>query len=207
MLGRNYNFIIEYNNNKVELEFKMYALKNLFDMMHCSPFDFIHNFLTSEEDKVVKIAQLLFCMSNGKLDIVDILKNLLVDKNIIDGIYVQLVRLITLELKAEITEEIEAKNNSEDKELTSEQKIENFTNWWNYMYYTSKVNLKMSYEEMLDTTVRELKSMDHLNKGYLKNILLDAYIDVIKSQNKTDKQEVKKMTTNNRPRSLRDIFK
>lgn len=144
-------------------------------------------------------------MTDGKLDIVDVLKNLLIDEDTINGIYVQLVRIITLELKTEIDEENESKE--ESKELTSEEKIDNFINWWNYMYYTAKINLKMTYEEMLNTTVRELKSMDALNKGYLKNILLDAYIQVVKSQNKTEKEEVKRITVNNRPKSLRDIFK
>ena len=205
MLGRNYNFIINYNNKKIDLEFKMSALKNLFDMVHYSPFEFIHEFLNSDEDRVVKIAQLLFCMTDGKLDIVDVLKNLLIDEDIIDGIYVQLVRIITLELKTEIDEEYESKD--EIKELTSEEKTDNFISWWNYMYYTAKINLKLTYEEMLNNTVRELKSMDALNKGYLKNILLDAYIQVVKSQNKTEKEEVKRITVNNRPKSLRDIFK
>ena len=96
------------------------------------------------------------------------------------------------ELVCEIEED--KKVNSEDKEEIDD--IKAFKNWcdsYNYYYYVAISQLHMTKEQFLDTTLRELKTLDKINKDYLKNIIINYYIDVNTAKNESSKKEVENL--------------
>ena len=100
-------------------------------------------------------------------------------------------QIIILYLNKEFTSEFEA----EEEDLNSNDYIEEvdklkaWINWYNYYYYVMIYQLNMSEEEFESLTVRELKTLSEHHKMFNKNILISAYIDVVKSKNK--KKEAK----------------
>lgn len=195
MLGRNYTFNIFYDDRDIEIEFTVRAIKNIFDLVKYSPFQYLIEFLKLETDKEkeVYVAQILYCITDGKLDIFDVLNNLLNDKEILDTIYNGLLTLINLELISEVKEVVDEEEQEEEqeeiKEFSKQERNKSFIDWWNYFYYISKVQLHLTYEEMLNLTVRELKSLEILNKQYYKNILIDTYITITKNKTKAIQKE------------------
>lgn len=100
-------------------------------------------------------------------------------------------QIIILYLNKEFTSEFE----SEEEELNSNDYIEEvdklkaWINWYNYYYYVMIYQLNMSEEEFESLTIREVKTLTEHHKMFNKNILISAYIDVVKSKNK--KKEAK----------------
>lgn len=207
MLGEQLEFKIKYSNKEISLNFTIRALKNIHTLVGYSAFEYLSKFLTcNNEEKTIYISQLLYCITDGELDIFDILTNLLVDDSTISRIYNGLINLIQLELKNEIEEEKEDNEEQEEtKELTLEEKNKGFIRFYNDMLYFSTVKLNKTKEEFLNMTVRELKTLQTIDREYNKNILLDTYITVLKSKTKEDKKELEIITEKSNVR-LKDLF-
>lgn len=110
-------------------------------------------------------------------------------------------QLIILYLNKEFTSEFDCVENDSNNASTEElDKLKAWINWYNYYYYVMIYQLKMSDEEFESLTVREVKTLTDYHKIFNKNILLSAYIDVIKS-----KSDTKEAIANDNVR-LKDVF-
>lgn len=110
-------------------------------------------------------------------------------------------QLIILYLNKEFTSEFEGVENDFNNDNIEElDKLTAWINWYNYYYYVMIYQLNMSEEEFESLTVREVKTLTDHHKIFNKNILLSAYIDVIKS-----KSDTKEAIVNDNVR-LKDVF-
>lgn len=110
-------------------------------------------------------------------------------------------QLIILYLNKEFTSEFEGVENDLNNDNIEElDKLTAWINWYNYYYYVMIYQLNMSEEEFESLTVREVKTLTDHHKIFNKNILLSAYIDVIKS-----KSDTKEAIVNDNVR-LKDVF-
>ena len=196
MLGDKVNFTISYDDKEHILEFTIKALKNIFTFTGENPFYYLQDFTKATEIEEIKlyITQLIICITDGELDVFDIAENVITNENLFSLKY-GLINLIQMELKSEIRKKIdkeELDNNevAEVKEETEKDKIDNFIKWFNDMYYMAIYQLNMSYEEFMYSTVRELKTLEELHRNFYKECLLSAYVDVMKSRNRSDKNEL-----------------
>ena len=99
-------------------------------------------------------------------------------------------QLIILYLNKEFTSEFEGVENDFNNDIIEElDKLTAWINWYNYYYYVMIYQLNISEEEFESLTVREVKTLTYHHKIFNKNILISAYIDVVKSKNK--KKEAK----------------
>lgn len=100
-----------------------------------------------------------------------------------------LEELINKEFSFEVEEKI-------DKEDSKNKR--NFKSWWNKWYFIGTRILKMSEEEFLNSSVRELFEMEKLNNEYYKNILIGAYVDILKAKNNSVTKRNTISTKNNK---------
>lgn len=197
MLGDKINFTISYGEKEYILEFTVKALKNIFTFTGENPFYYLQEFIkaTDIEDIKLYITQLIICITDAELDVFDIAENVITDENLFSLKY-GLINLIQMELKSEIKEDINKKDNEGNnevikvKEETEQDKVDNFIKWFNDIYYIAIYQLNMNYEEFMSSTVRELKTLEKFHRNFYKECLLSAYIDVMKSRNKSDKKEL-----------------
>lgn len=196
MLGDKVNFTIKYDENEYILEFTIKALKNIFTFTGENPFYYLKDFIKSKDIEDIKlyITQLIICITDGELDVFNISENVITDENLFSLKY-GLINLIEMELKSEIKKEIDKEDQEnyeiiEVKKETEKEKVDNFLKWFNDIYYMAIYQLDISYEEFMGSTVRELKTLEHLHRNFYKECLLSAYVDIMKSRNRSDKKEI-----------------
>lgn len=197
MLGDKVNFTISYDNKEYILEFTIRTLKNILTFTGENPFYYLQDFIkaTDVEDIKTYITQLIICITNGELDVFDIAENVITDENLFSLKY-GLISLIQMELKSEIKDDInendpkEIDEIKEVKERNEKDKVEDFIKWFNDIYYIAIYQLNMDYEEFMCSTVRELKTVEQLHRNFYRECLLSAYIEVMKSRNKSEKKEL-----------------
>ena len=81
-----------------------------------------------------------------------------------------------------------------DKETQKDNKestLQDFEDYFNTMYCSSKILLNLTKNEFLNITPKELKALLSTYKNCHKEILLTAYIEVLKSRTKKAKPEEK----------------
>ncbi|MDU1413440.1 MAG: hypothetical protein E6929_11570 [Clostridium sp.] len=194
MLGDKYKLDLKIGDNTKYLYFSYYTLKNLYKLLNKNPFTFLREFL-KEDNKEEYLATLIYCMASGKITLEDI-DLVLEDEEVKNYLLINIIAIITVELKAENVENIENEEDNNDNENDNEDNDNNqgnkeFEDYWNYSYYVSTVILNKSENEFLKMSPRELSTLAKYNIDYYKNILLDAYITVLKAKNEdVDKNKI-----------------
>ena len=201
MLGERIEINIKIKDREIPLKLNVRSLKNLGELTRLNPFKYLYDFIHTkdEEDKNQMLVNILLAFTDANLTVEDLPK--ILDQN------KQMDYLISLLMINEIMCEIEEDKKSDSNDKSDEEEDENkgYKNWcdvYNYYYYVATVQLHMSKEQFLDTTLRELKTLDKLNKDYLKNIIISYYIDVNTARNNSGKKEVEtlKATKQNKAR-------
>ena len=199
MLGESIVFNLKIDNREIDFKLNMRSLKNLGELTHKSPFLYLANFMKEENEDIKNnmLVNIMLAFTDANLTVNDLPK--ILEQN------QQMDYLISTIMVNELACEIEEdkKVNLEDKEEIDD--IKAFKNWcdsYNYYYYVAISQLHMTKEQFLDTTLRELKTLDKINKDYLKNIIINYYIDVNTAKNESGKKEVEnlKATKENRVR-------
>ena len=189
MLGESYSIKINYKDVEKELLFNFQTLKNIFTLTGKNPFKFINEFLVSK-NKEDYIGRIIYCMLNGDISIKDIYEVLLKDEEDKLNILVNIIQLISLEMQSEYVE-YELENNEETEVENKKDSIKTWIEYWNYSYSIATVILHKTETEFLLMTPREFKTLDSYTCNYYKNVLLGAYIEVIKSNKKEETVEKK----------------
>lgn len=201
MLGERIEINIKIQDREIPLKLNVRSLKNLGELTRLNPFKYLYNFIHTkdEENKNQMLVNILLAFTDANLTVEDLPR--ILDQN------QQMDYIISLLMINEIMCEIEEDRKSDTNDETEEEEDENkgYKNWcdvYNYYYYVATVQLHMSKEQFLDTTLRELKTLDKLNKDYLKNIIISYYIDVNTARNNSGKKEVEtlKATKQNKAR-------
>lgn len=202
MLGERIEINIKIQDRDIPLKLNVRSLKNLGELTRLNPFKYLYDFIHTkdEEDKNQMLVNILLAFTDANLTVEDLPK--ILDQN------QQMDYLISLLMINEIMCEIEEDKKSDSNEIEEEEEedeYKGYKNWcdvYNYYYYVATVQLHMSKEQFLDTTLRELKTLDKLNKDYLKNIIINYYIDVNTARNNSGKKEVEtlKATKQNKVR-------
>lgn len=201
MLGVKYKLDITINDIDRELYFNYQFLKNLYVLTNCNPLYYIQEL--SKENMDDYLATILYCMSNGSISL-DYIDDILQDDEVKSHLLLEFIRISRTELTSEYEE---VNDDNENKEVSEEDKLKQFEQYWNYCYYTATTQLHKTEKEFLAMTPRELKTLSMYDSNYFKNILLSAYIDVIKSKNGNSESgysEEEEVVTVNR---VRDLFK
>lgn len=177
ILGERLNWNIEIGKKKYVLKFNIKALKNIYKLTGISPFEFIDKF--NSEDNNTYLYQMLMAMSDLEITLKD-LTDMITEEN-----KEQFRQYIMFYLNKEFISEFEKEENKSDDNDNVEEtdKLKAWQNWYNYHYYIMRYQLNMSEEEFESLSVREIKTLTEYHKVFNKNILLSAYVDVIKSKN------------------------
>lgn len=179
MLGETIDFKITVNEKTVILNLTMQTLKNIYRLSGYSPFEFIQNFIQCDEKELNQyLIQLVLCLSNMEISLENLVELITED----NAVYLkdQLMILINHELVSEIEQNMS--DEDVQTESSKQKKIQNWIQWFNYLYYVARCQLKMSEESFYESTPRELKTLESLHKNFEKNILLASYVDVMKSR-------------------------
>lgn len=204
MLGNKYKLDLKIGDNKKTLYFSYYTLKNLYTLLNKNPFSYLREFLKAEE-KDDYLATLIYCMTTGNITLEDI-NSALEDEEAKKYLLLNIIAIITVELKAENSVNEEDNNESDDNEENDDNEgNKEFEDYWNYSYYVATVILNKNENEFLKMSPRELNTLAKYNKDYYKNILLDTYITVLKARNDNDgeKDKEEKVITATR---FKDLF-
>lgn len=200
MLGERIEINLKIEDREILLKLNVRSLKNLGELTRLNPFKYLYDFIHTkdEEDKNQMLVNILLAFTDANLTVEDLPR--ILDQN------KQMDYIISLLMVNEIMCEIEEDRKSDTNDETEEEdEYKGYKNWcdvYNYYYYVATVQLHMSKEQFLDTTLRELKTLDKLNKDYLKNIIISYYIDVNTARNNSGKKEVEtlKATKQNKAR-------
>lgn len=189
MLGDKFSLIVNYNNEEKELKFNFQTLKNIYIVSNKNPFTFITEFF-GKDDKYSDLGKLIHCMCNATIDVVDIYRHILVDKNVRDQLTINIINLLVAELTNEYKDYLkkdDVKKDDDDSDLEEDKdELQNWFDFWNNSYYVATIKLNKTEQEFLDMSPREFKTLDSYNFNYNKNILISAYIDVTKASSKAD---------------------
>lgn len=196
MLGDKYFLRI----NDIELNCNFRFIKNLYNYLEENPIKWLFNWIETMNDDGTEI--IIQCMSSKLCNFKNLLKNDIDKANILIG----LASLIEKFFKTN-NDENSNKNNIDD----IDKKEFNFENWWNRWYFIGTKILNMSEEEFLNSSCYEISTLESLNMEYKKSILIGAYVDILKAQNKADKgnnknNNSKTVNKNNNVR-IRDLLK
>lgn len=196
MLGDKYFLKI----NDIELNCNFRFIKNLYNYLEENPIKWLFNWIETMNDDGTEI--IIQCMSSKLCNFKNLLKNDIDKANILLG----LANLIEKFFKTN-NDENSNKNNIDD----IDKKEFNFENWWNRWYFIGTKILNMSEEEFLNSSCYEISILESLNMEYKKSILIGAYVDVLKAQNKADKGNNKnnnsKIVNKNNNVRIRDLLK
>lgn len=205
MIIDKYSFTIKLDDRELNLRLNFRALKNLYKLTNESPLQWLSDFLGGNDDvETVKYQciELIYCMLDGDISLFT-LGELVSTDNII-AIFNGLAKAIELELKGETIKNKDDNYSSDDGDDNEEEdKIYLWNIFFNNSYYIAIYELGKSEDEFLDMSVRELKTLDYFRREYKKNILLDAYITVQKSKNKSDERQVEKLREANAKNGVR----
>ena len=205
MIIDKYSFTIKLDDRELNLRLNFRALKNLYKLTNESPLQWLSDFLGGNDDvETVKYQciELIYCMLDGDISLFT-LGELVSTDNII-AIFNGLAKAIELELKGETIKNKDDNYSSDDGDDNEEEdKIYLWNIFFNNSYYIAIYELGKSEDEFLDMSVRDLKTLDYFRREYKKNILLDAYITVQKSKNKSDERQVEKLREANAKNGVR----
>lgn len=185
--------LLKININDIDIEIKITfnVLSNLYNFLQdslsksyginvSSPFKIIEDL----KENNTYLAVLLFCMADGKIPYVDLL-TLIKDDNIKIDYLKQLIE------SAIISSMIWVERDKETQKDNKESTLQDFEDYFNTMYCSSKILLNLTKNEFLNITPKELKALLSTYKNCHKEILLTAYIEVLKSRTKKAKPEEK----------------
>lgn len=201
MICDKYSVDLKINNIDFELKINFSFLKKLYNLTGRNPFSYLYELVDNFNDDTMHLSRILYTLLDGKLSIKDINFYLIDNEKIKLDIYLQLMRLISLELASENKKDDFEFNEDGNK---TEDEINSFISYFNYSYFVAIKKLNMSEEEFYDSSPRILKTMDELNKEYEKNMLLEAYVDIVKSEGKAKKEDKPKMKKN-KAKSLMEL--
>ena len=166
MICDKYSVDLEINKKKFELKVNFEFLKNLYDLTGRNPLIYLEELIKEFKNDTDHLSRVLYALLNGEVSIKDINFYLIDNIETKNTLYFELLRL-----------------------------IDSFISYFNYSYFTATQKLNMSEEEFYNTSPRILKTLDELNKDYKKDIFIEAYIDIVKAENKSrgeDKPKVRK---------------
>ncbi|MDB8575606.1 hypothetical protein [Turicibacter sanguinis] len=181
MLGETIDFKITVKEETVILNLTMRTLKNIYRLSGRSPFEFIQDFIQCDEKELNQyLIQLVLCLSDMEIPLENLVE-LITEENAVI-MKEQLMILINHELVSEMEQRTDSSEEEEQSEPSKQKKIQNWIQWFNYLYYVARCQLNMSEESFYESTPRELKTLESLHKNFEKNILLASYVDVMKSR-------------------------
>ncbi len=202
MLGEKIDLTLKIENREISLKLNMKSLKNLGELTRRNPFKYLYDFIheKDEDNKNKMLVNILLAFTDANLTVEDLPK--ILDQNKEMDYLISMLMINEIMCEIEEDKKGNSKNEIDDEEENEDKRYKNWCDTYNYYYYIATVQFHMSKEEFLDTTLRELKTLDKLNKDYLKNIIISYYIDVNTARNNSGKKEVEtlKATKQNKVR-------
>lgn len=196
MLGRKYEYKLKYNDDiTIDLNFNMSTLMNMFDLFGRMPSNVLVEFIdtTDLDIQVIIMAQIIYCMTDGSIQIGSLIDDIFKDEEEIENVRESLIKIYFLEfsneypskkkdeLDKQIEEEYMQEADEEDEEDNIEEEKSEVVKWnefWNYYYYLALYQLRISYEEFLNMSIRELDTLNMYHSDYMKVCILKAYGDI-----------------------------
>lgn len=206
MLGDKYELEIKYNNESYKLKFTFKFLKNLYNMMNVNPLSYIKDFLNCKDENMKNYCiPILYSMLNGNIQyekVIDITKELN-NEFILDMLF-----LVSIEIKEEDIFDKEEDDSEEEHDENSNEDIKEFIKFWDANYYAAIYQLNMSEEKFLNSSPREIRTLMKLHKNFLKGIILDRDIDIVKAKNKANENYIYngKVEKVQKVSRMRDLF-
>ena len=197
MLGDKYFIKI----NDIELNCNFRFIRNLYNYLEENPITWLFKWFNTLDDEGTEI--IIQCMSSKLCNFKELLKNDIDKANILIG----LSNLIEKFFKVSKSENSNKNNDIDD----IDKKDFDFENWWNRWYFIATKVLNMKEEEFLNSNCYEISTLESLNMEYKKSILIGAYVDILKAQNKANNNEInnkdtKTVNKNNNIR-IKDLWK
>jgi hypothetical protein len=203
MLGDNYLLELSINDEERELKFDFRFLRNLNSLLresnsNCSPIDYIDNFIKAE-DKEKYYIDILYCMLNGEISLEDLQE---IIEKVKENLFPVLFMLIVTEWRVE--DIFENEENDSEEEAEKESNENEFLRFWDSNYYNAIYQLNMTEEEFLNSSPREIGTLNKLNAEYYKNIILQRDMVIQNTRKKAneygEKEEIIEGTR------LKDMF-
>lgn len=179
MLGEKYSITLLIGEETKKLQLTFQTIKNIYSLTNKNPFDYLNDFVKAENKKDY-VAELIYCLANAEIEISDV--NVVVNAPNFEDTIINLMALITRELDSEIKITNDKSNDFKKANLSFEE-------WWNEHYFTGTIILKMSEEEFLKATPREIKTLNYYKQNYLKGVLMDTYASILRARNSEHEEE------------------
>lgn len=180
MLGEKSILNINYEDKLIEFQFNFRSLKNLWELTNENPIQYIVNFANSKDKKNEMLVNIIYAFTDCQMTILEIKKMLKDDDSVKNKLLYLISQLIVFEISNE--EESENQEATINKDKNRDYNNE-FIKFWNEKYFVATKILKMTEEEFLNSTVREIITMQSLDIKYKKSILVSTISDVFKAMN------------------------
>lgn len=198
--------IININDKPIEVIINFKTLENLY---HCVTDEDIKGMLKIEATNPFEILEklseinylsvLLYAMSDGEIEI-ETIKEALEE---LGGEYNQLSLLIDQSLYWQLITNKETKT---EKVETDKDDLKLFEEYFNYFYVLATTVLRYSVEEFYKFTPAKLKEISDIYKEEKKNVIIHAYVDIMKAQHGDDKKEKIKDSTTRVVKDANEFF-
>lgn len=147
MICDKYSVDLKINNIDFELKINFSFLKKLYNLTGRNPFFYLNELVDGFYKDSEHLSKILYVLLDGELSIKNINFYLIDNKKIKFDIYLELMRLISLELASENKRDNFELNEDENK---IEDEIVSFKSYFNYSYFVAIKKLNMSEEEFYD---------------------------------------------------------
>ena len=197
--------IININDKPIEIVVNFKVLENLYhcvidkDIMRMLKIEATNPFEVLEKiDDINYISVLLYAMSNGEIEI-EAIKEALKSINEYNE--------LTLLIKQSIYTQLKTNNETNTEEIEKKKSdLELFEEYFNYFYVLATTVLKYSVEEFYKFTPAKLKEISDIYKEEKKNVIIHAYVDIMKAQHGDDKKEKIKDSTTRVVKDANEFF-
>ena len=197
--------IININDKPIEIVVNFKVLENLYhcvidkDIMRMLKIEATNPFEILERiDDINYMSVLLYAMSNGEIEI-EAIKEALKSINEYNE--------LTLLIKQSIYTQLKTNNETNTEEIEKKKSdLELFEEYFNYFYVLATTVLKYSVEEFYKFTPAKLKEISDIYKEEKKNVIIHAYVDIMKAQHGDDKKEKIKDSTTRVVKDANEFF-
>lgn len=181
--------VININDKPIEVVLNFKTLENLY---HCVIDEDVKRMLKIEATNPFEILEklsdinylsvLLYAMSDGELEIETIKKALEEIGDEYKGLSLVIDQSLYWQLKTN-------NETNTEKVETKKEDLKLFEEYFNYFYVLATTVLRYSVEEFYKFTPAKLKEISDIYREEKKNVIIHAYVDIMKAQHGDDKKE------------------